>query len=148
MRDPTGQGNWDELCWGTYKGGVAPPRFLACFVQLLNRRRRSREQPVRGAGVADTAVRLSPLDPQVSFWLYIKGHATRISVAVLRRSSGARISASPSAPYWRDEAKSAIQSLLTLKPGYTVERRQREGWSDKAVFLQEYAHIEGFVRRV
>lgn len=105
----------------------------------------------------DHAVRLSPRDPLLSFWLYVKCHAythlTRDAEAVewCHRSLAAS-----AVPYWlnyvdlaasnawlgrRDEARSAIEALLKLKPGYTVGHWQREGWSDNPTFLREYERI-------
>jgi hypothetical protein len=47
------------------------------------------------------------------------------------------------------EAKSAIEGLLELKPGYTVQRwaDQGESYSDNATFLREYQGIVEGLRK-
>jgi len=111
----------------------------------------------------DHAVRLSPRDPLLSFWLYVKCHAythlARDEEAVewCRRSLAAS-----AVPYWlnyvdlaasnawlgrQDEAKSAVESLLKLKPGYTVSHWRHEGWSDNPTFLREYERIVAGLRK-
>ncbi len=111
----------------------------------------------------DRAVRLSPRDPLLGFWLYVKGHA----YAHLARDDEAVVwcqmsLAASATPYWLayvdlassyawlgrpDEARAAVDALLKLKPGYTVGHWQREGWSDDPVFMREYQRIVEGLRK-
>ncbi len=111
----------------------------------------------------DHAVRLSPRDPLLSFWLYVKCHA----YTHLARDEEAvewchRSLAASAVPYWlnyvdlaasnawlgrQEQAESAVDALLKLKPGYTVGHWQREGWSDNPTFLREYERIVEGLRK-
>lgn len=111
----------------------------------------------------DHAVRLSPRDPLLSFWLYVKCHAyTHLTRDEESIEWCHRSLAASAVPYWlnyvdlaasnawlgrQEEAQSAVASLLKLKPGYTVGHWQREGWSDNPIFLREYERIVEGLRR-
>jgi tetratricopeptide (TPR) repeat protein len=141
----------------TYEAALAINRNLApvygAMASALLRAGRSADAIAQ----IDRAIRLSPRDPQLSFWLYVKGHA----YTHLARDEDAiewclKSLAASAAPYWlnyvdlassyawlgrNEEARAAIQALLVLKPGYTVGNWRGEGWSDHPVFLREYDRI-------
>lgn len=146
-----------------YESALALNRNLApaygAMASTLLRAGRSADAIVQ----ADRALRLSPRDPLLGFWLYVKGHA----YAHLARDEEAIVwcqksLATSSAPFWlnyvdlassnawlgrQGEARSAVEALLRLKPGYTIRHWQQEGWSDDPIFLREYERIVEGLRK-
>jgi adenylate cyclase len=109
----------------------------------------------------DKAIRISPQDGLLNIWYYQMCHAH----THLRNWSETISWCSRSiarGPYWiayvdlatayawtgRDgEAHEAVEKLLELMPGYTVQKWANAGWSDNPRFLEEYAYIVEGLRR-
>ncbi|MDP4006186.1 adenylate/guanylate cyclase domain-containing protein [Methylobacterium sp. NEAU K] len=109
----------------------------------------------------EKALRLSPHDPALNFWLFHMCHAFthlgRDSEAIdwCRKS----VAAGPlwlayidlSAAYaWTEqkvEAQDAVAELLKLMPGYTVQKWANAGFSDNPKFLIEYQRIVDGLRK-
>lgn len=107
------------------------------------------------------AIRLSPRDPQLNVWYYFVCHSythqQKWSEAIPWCNKSVAL-----APYWlsyvdlaagyawtgRDsEAKAAVEQVLKLMPGYTVQKWAHAGWSDNPKFLEEYAYITEGLRK-
>ncbi|MGH1575110.1 tetratricopeptide repeat protein [Methylobacterium sp. P31] len=135
-----------------YRMAIALNRNLAPFYGAMASALLRAGRSAEAIPQIDHAVRLSPRDPLLSFWLYIKCHAyTHLTQDEKAIEWCQRSLAASAVPYWasyvdlaasnawlgrRDEARSAVESLLKLKPGYTVGHWQREGWSDNPTFLR------------
>lgn len=109
----------------------------------------------------EKALRLSPRDPAVNFWLFHMCHAfTHLArdldaIAWCRKS----VAAGPlwlayidlSAGYaWtgqKAQAEAAVAELLKLMPGYTVKKWATAGFSDNLDFLVEYQRIVEGLRK-
>jgi TolB-like protein/class 3 adenylate cyclase/Flp pilus assembly protein TadD len=104
----------------------------------------------------ETALRLSPRDPDRSIWenLVCKAHAHLAqwdqAIEWCRKSSATNPSywfpyVYLAAAYgWKGqdgEAKAAVAELLKLKPGFTVQAWANMKWSDNPTFLREYQGI-------
>lgn len=108
-----------------------------------------------------TAIRLSPRDPQLNYWYYLICHAhthlghDEAAIEWCGRSVAVK-------PFWvayvdlasayawtgRDaEARDAVAKLRELMPGYTVTRWTNEDWSDNPVFLKQYERIVEGLRK-
>lgn len=107
------------------------------------------------------AIRLSPRDPLISQWYYFVCHSyihqRKWEDAIPWCSKSVSI-----APYWlaqvdlatsyawlgkSHEAKDAVDKILKLMPGYTVEKWANAGWSDNPKFLEEYVYIVEGLRK-
>jgi class 3 adenylate cyclase/TolB-like protein/Flp pilus assembly protein TadD len=104
----------------------------------------------------ETALRLSPDDPLRNRWEHYICHA-HVHMAEWREAiEWCRKSIATDSSFWLPyidlaaaygwlgrnlEAKSAINGLLALKPGYSVQRWASEGFSDNPIFLREYQGI-------
>ena len=101
------------------------------------------------------AIRLSPKDPLLNVWYYFVCHAythqRRWEEAIPWCHKSVAVG-----PYWlsyvdlaagyawlgkKPEASAAVADILTLMPGYTVQRWANERWSDNPTFLEEYQSI-------
>ncbi|WP_236960387.1 adenylate/guanylate cyclase domain-containing protein [Methylobacterium durans] len=109
----------------------------------------------------EKAIRLSPHDPAMNFWLFHMCHAyTHLArdweaIAWCRKS----VAAGPlwlayidlsSAYGWtgqKAEAEAAVAELLKLMPGYTVRKWATAGFSDNPEFLVEYQRIVEGLRK-
>jgi adenylate cyclase len=109
----------------------------------------------------ETAIRLSPRDPLLNYWLYWICHAhTHLghddeAIDWCNKS----IATNPlwyayvdliSAYGWKgqkDNARAAIADLNRLMPNYTVKKWANEGFSDNPVFVAEYQRIVEGLRK-
>ncbi|MBP1180419.1 adenylate/guanylate cyclase domain-containing protein [Methylobacterium sp. PvR107] len=109
----------------------------------------------------DKAIRISPRDGLLNVWYYNICHAH----SHLQHWSEAISWCSKSlarGPYWiayvdiaaayawtgKDaEAHDAVEKLLKLMPGYTVQKWATAGWSENPRFLEEYAYLVQGLRR-
>ena len=111
--------------------------------------------------LVDKAMRLSPQDPELTYWHFIKCHAHshlgQHDAAIEECRKSVALS-----PYWlsyidlisaygwkgmRDEARAAIAELEKLMPGYTVRDWASINWSDDPTFKAEYARIVEGLRK-
>ncbi|WP_336487955.1 adenylate/guanylate cyclase domain-containing protein [Methylobacterium nigriterrae] len=109
----------------------------------------------------EKALRLSPHDPAINFWLFHMCHAFTHLGRDLEAITWCRksVAAGPlwlayidlSAAYaWTDqraEAETAVTELLKLMPGYTVKKWATAGFSDNPEFLVEYQRIVEGLRK-
>ena len=109
------------------------------------------------------AIQLSPRDPLLNTWYFYIGHAhTHLgqyeeAIDWCRRSIAVR-------PFWiayadlaaayaltgrQSEAQAAVAELRRLMPNYTVTQWLQDGmgWSDNVIFLAEFQHIAGGLRK-
>ena len=127
--------------------------------ELLERVSRPREDGFAGV---ETALRLSPRDPDVSFGRYICVTPTCTSRSGNRRSNGAA-----SQPRWPPgfgilladlaaanawaghdkEAKEAAAQLQKVYPGFTVQTWAGMHWSDDPTFNAQYQRIVEGLRK-
>jgi tetratricopeptide (TPR) repeat protein len=104
------------------------------------------------------AITLSPQDPYVGYWTFHichgHSHLAEWEQAVLWCNKSLSHS-----PYWvayidlatayawlgkREEARKAVDELLKLVPGYTVQKWANVGFSENPTFLKEYkAMVQG-----
>lgn len=105
-----------------------------------------------------TALRLSPRDPQINIWKYYMGHSYIHQAEWESGASWCERSISDG-PFWhayidlavanawlgrQDRAKEAVEQVLRLMPGYTVQKWAQADWSRNPTFLLEYERlIEG-----
>lgn len=115
---------------------------------LMGRSRESRP-------LITTALRLSPRDPLVNIWKYWMCHSYVHQGEWENATSWCERSVSD-VPYWqayidlaaanawlgeKEKAKEAVQKILALMPGYTVQKWAKADWSRNPTFLKEYQLI-------
>ncbi|MHB2208094.1 adenylate/guanylate cyclase domain-containing protein [Methylobacterium sp. CM6257] len=109
----------------------------------------------------EKALRLSPHDPALNFWLFHMCHAFTHLAQDLEAIEWCRKSAA-AGPLWLTyidlasgyawtgqtaEAQDAVTELLKLMPGYTVQKWATAGFSDNPQFLIEYGRIVEGLRK-
>lgn len=102
-----------------------------------------------------TALRLSPRDPQMNLWTYWMCHSY-IHQAEWKKGIDWCERSVANVPFWQayidlaaanawignqEKAKNAVDKVLKLMPGYTVQKWARADWSRNKVFLSEYGRI-------
>jgi TolB-like protein/tetratricopeptide (TPR) repeat protein len=110
----------------------------------------------------ETAMRLSPRDPFLNVWQYWACHAYAHLGEWEKSIPWCEKSLSTNDTYWMPyvdlasangwlgreaEAKSAVQGLLKLRPGFTVQTWANIPWSDNATFKSQYARITEGLRK-
>ena len=112
----------------------------------------------------ETALRLSPNDPLRNQWEFYICHANTHMAQWQKTVEWCRKSITTDGSFWFPyvdlaaaygwlgrnlEAKSAVDGLLALKPGYTVQRwaNQGQSYSDNPTFLREYQGIVEGLRK-
>jgi adenylate cyclase len=150
-----------EPAIGEYEAAIASNRDLAPAYAATGRALVRAGRAEEALAPLETAIRLSPRDPLLNIWYFYIGHVhTHLAhdddaIEWCRRSVAL-------APYWvayvdlasayawtgRDaEARAAVAKLLEMKPGYTIERWEHEGWSDNPTFLAQYDRITQGLRK-
>jgi TolB-like protein/Flp pilus assembly protein TadD len=112
----------------------------------------------------ETALRMSPNDPDRNWWEYYICHAHIHMAEWEQAAEWCRKSIATDGSNWyayadlaaangwlgrKEEAKKAIDSLLQLKPGFTVQEWANAGssYSDNPTFLREYQGIGEGLRK-
>ncbi|MDP4005461.1 adenylate/guanylate cyclase domain-containing protein [Methylobacterium sp. NEAU K] len=105
-----------------------------------------------------TAMRLSPRDPQTNLWKYWMCHSY-IHQAQWEKGAAWCERSVADVPFWqayidiavanawlgnKEKSQAAIEQVLKLMPGYTVQKWAKADWSRNPTFLNEYQKlIEG-----
>ena len=105
--------------------------------------------------LVSNAMRLSPRDPQNNLWKYWMCHSY-IHQAQWKEGVDWCERSVADTPFWQayidiaaanawlgkqDKAKDAVERILKLMPGYTVQKWARADWSRNPTFLKEYQLI-------
>ncbi|MBV8654354.1 MAG: guanylate cyclase [Alphaproteobacteria bacterium] len=144
-----------------YERAVAENRNLAAAYAQIGGTRTLNGQAQEAFAPVEKAIRLSPRDPLLNVWLFYICHAhTHLAqdddaIEWCRKSIAV-------APFWlpyvdlaaaygwkgeKREAQQAVEGLLKLMPGYTVQKWATAGWSDNPKFLIEYQRIVEGLRK-
>lgn len=109
----------------------------------------------------ETAIRLSPRDPQLNIWYYRICHAHEHLAHDAEAIEWCRKSVAI-APFWfayvnlaasyaymgqQAEARAAVAELLRLQPGFTVHRWASTPYSNNPLWLKQYARITEGLRK-
>jgi adenylate cyclase len=150
-----------DLAVPAFETAIRNDRNLAVAYEELGHTKILLGRSAEALPLIEKALRLSPTDPALNFWLFHMCHAYthlgRDAEAIdwCRKS----IAAGPlwlayidlSAAYgWtgqKAEAQDAVAELLKLMPGYTVRKWATAGFSDNPTFLIEYQRIVEGLRK-
>src|SRR5215218_6981056 len=154
------QGKFD-LAIPDFETAIANDRNLALAYEALGHTKILTGRSIEAITLIEKALRLSPHDPALNFWLFHMGHA----YAHLARDQEAipwclkSVAVAPlwlsyvdlaSGYAWTDqpvEAHNAEVELLKLMPNYTVKKWATAGFSDNPKFLVEYQRIVEGLRK-
>ncbi len=152
-----------EAAVGEYEAAIAINPSLAPAYGALGATKIRVGRSAEAFAPLQMAVQLSPRDPLLNTWYFYIGHAhTHLgqyeeAIDWCHRSIAVK-------PFWiayadlaaayaltgrESEAQAAVAELSRLMPNYTVAQwlQDGRGWSDNVIFLAEFQHIAGGLRR-
>ena len=150
-----------ELAVPEFETAIVNDRNLAVAYEELGHTKILLGRSSEALPLIEKAIRLSPHDPALNFWLFHMCHAFTHLGRDLEAISWCRKSAAVG-PLWlayidlaaayawtgqADEARDAVAELLKLMPGYTVRKWATAGFSDNPKFLVEYERIVEGLRK-
>jgi len=152
-----------EAAVGEYEAAIAINPSLAPAYGALGATKIRVGRSAEAFAPLQMAIQLSPRDPLLNTWYFYVGHAhTHLgqyeeAIDWCHRSIAVK-------PFWiayadlaaayaltgrESEAQAAVAELRRLRPNYTVAQwlQDGRGWSDNVIFLAEFQHIAGGLRK-
>lgn len=138
-----------------YRSAIESDRNLAVAYATAGLTKILMGKSVESRPLITTALRLSPRDPLANIWKYWMCHSYVHQGEWDKAISWCERSVSD-VPYWqayidlaaanawlgeKERARESVQKVLTLMPGYTVQKWAKADWSRNPTFLKEYQLI-------